>query len=617
MIDENWPPGRGRLGRSDWVFVRRQLSVPLRLPTRLLLLCGILSAAAGCRPSSPSAPVAPPAPRANATREAGTPSAAIEPRAPAADDWFEDLTASSGVRFSYRDGQDAKLYTILETVGGGAALFDFDGDDDLDLFFPGGGIISAAPPQIGGLPPALYRNEGDWKFVDVTPGSGLEIATGYTHGATVADFDRDGRPDLCVTGYRCNRLYHNEGGGRFRDVTEAAGVSVDAWSTAAAWADFDRDGWPDLYLACYVDWRLDPQEMCRNPATGVRDACPPQRYAPAADQLFRNRRDGTFERISDRAGLRTDGKALGVVAADCNRDGWIDFYVANDQVANVLYLGGPELPFREVGVAAGVALNEFGVPEGSMGVDYGDYDGDGRGDLWVVNFELEDNSLYRNEGEARFSHATVRAGLAGRCRTLVGFGTGFTDFDSDGRLDLFVINGHVAYHSPQSPYRQLPALFQNIEGGRFRDITPLGGPYFSTPHAGRGAAVGDLDNDGAPDLVIVHQNEPVALLRNRRPPVRWLRLELRGTESEPHAVGAVVRARYAGRELVRDVHSGGGYLSQFDRRILLPADAETGAVTVQWLTGRYERFEGLQSGKTEVLIEGKGIRVEEAARTQP
>ena len=542
-----------------------------------------------------------------ATAEPGDLEASPLPREPRSDDWFEDVTERSGVDFAYRNGQAGGQYTILETVGGGVAMIDYDNDDDLDLYFPGGGALAAGPLKISGRSGKLYRNDGDWKFVDVTAEAGLAEAAGYTHGCAVADFDRDGFADLFVSGFRCGRLYRNDGRGHFEDVAEQTGLALDGWSTAAAWADLDRDGWPELFVANYLDWQPADNQPCIEPGSEARDVCPPQNYPGASDQLFHNLQGAGFEEITDAAGIRRLDKGLGVVAADINLDGWIDFYVANDVLANRLYLGRGDLRFAERAALSGTAGSEFGAPEGSMGVDFGDYNGDGRGDLWVVNFEMEDNSLYRNDGNDSFTHATVPAGLGGRCRPLVGFGTGFADFDSDGWLDLYVINGHVYYRAGRSPYRQPAFVFRNLAGGSFADVSDAAGPYFSAPHAGRGAAVGDLDNDGAADLVVVHQNEPVVLLKNRRPPERWLRVKLRGETCDREAIGAKVVFEHEGRPLVRFVRSGAGYLSQSDLRIVFPVAADDALdVEVVWPGGRRESFRRLSAGATNVLAEGQG-----------
>lgn len=528
------------------------------------------------------------------------------PRVSRESDWFEDVTAQTGIEATYRSGQEAKLYTILETVGGGVAIFDFDQDGDMDLFFPGGGVISKNPATVTGKPSMLYRNDGDWHFTDVTKETGLDQLGDYSHGCAVNDFNRDGWPDLFMTCYGQSRLYRNDKGQSFSDVTSESGLTFSNWSTAVTWGDVNRDGWPDLYIAGYVDWNLDPEEKCKAGENHIRDVCPPQKYAAARDRLFLNREGQSFEDVTEQAQLSTEGKGLGVLAADLNRDGWLDFYVANDGVANQLYLGGPEFPFREVGEASGTAFNEFGAPEGSMGLDFSDFNGDGRGDLFVTNFEMEDNSLYHHvEGHA-FVHGTVAARLGGQSRTFVGFGTGFADFDGDGWKDLFVINGNVFYHRGIAPFRQPPFLLRNHQGQFFQNETDNAGPWWSLPHPGRGAAVGDLDNNGAPDLVIVHQDEPATILRNQKTPSNWVRLRLKGTRCDPFAVGASVRLKDEGRTLTRFVRGGAGYLSQFDRRIVLPVseDQSTVEVTVQWPGGQEETFANLKVRKTNDLIEG-------------
>jgi hypothetical protein len=567
---------------------------------RCTLLCGVsFLAVSGCGPR------AVPAKPASVSPERESPPVAVI-RAPADTDWFEDVTSRTGIDFIYRNGREGEHYTILETVGGGAALFDFDGDGDLDIYLAGGGDIGKDGFKISGRGGRLYRNDGDWKFTDVTAGSGLDAAPRYSHGCTVADYDRDGAPDLLVTGYGGCSLYRNRGAGKFEDVAPQLGLPQEGWFTAAAWGDIDHDGRPDLYLASYLDWTPDPHEWCGNRAEGLRDVCPPQDYRDGSHRLFRNT-EKRFEELTQSAGLRADGKGLGVVAADLNLDGQLDFYVANDAGPNFLYLGRPDLHFEEVGLAAGVAMNEFGAPEGSMGVDCGDFDGDGLPDLFVANFELEDNSLYRNLGEGRFVHATTAAGLAGIGRLWVGFGAGFVDFDADGWLDLYVSNGNVFYRGGQSQYLQ-PALLLRNDRGRFRDVSAQAAPYFMAPHAGRGVAAGDLDGDGAPDLVLVHQNEPVVVLRNRRTPAHGLGVRLRGTRSDFEAIGARIVLRTGDRELVRFVRSGAGYLSQSDHAEHFPLEAQMSNATVEvaWPGNRRERFGGLQSGRVHLLTEGQG-----------
>jgi hypothetical protein len=524
-------------------------------------------------------------------------------------DWFEDVTGQSGVDFSYRNGEESGNYFILESLGGGVALLDYDRDGDLDIFFTGGGTVGNTAEKIRGWPSALYRNEGAWKFVDVTEEAGVGQSSAYTHGCAVGDFDCDGWPDLLICGYGGCRLFQNMADGRFRDVTNASGLMVvgeeSGWNTTAVFADFDRDGAPNIYIVRYLQWSPESDLICKN-RQGKREICSPGRFVGASDSLFRNQGNGRFEDASSDVGLLPNGNGLGAVAADLNGDGWIDLYVANDESNNFLYLGQPDLNWQENGLAAGVATNEYGMHDGSMGVDVGDYDGDGKPDLWVTNFESEDNGLYGNLGDGTFTQMTTLTGLAGQSRSLVGFGTGLVDMDLDGWLDIFVVNGHVFYGRGQAPYLQPGQLFRNREGQRFENLSQAGGVYFRGRHAARGAAVGDLDNDGAADLVVTHQNAPVTLLRNRRPASAYTRVQLTGTRSDRQAVGAVVSTQFEERQLVRFVRSGGGYFSHSDQRIVFPCAEESAEVTVLWPQGQREVFRGLSPGVTHQLVEGRG-----------
>jgi hypothetical protein len=295
-----------------------------------------------------------------------------------------------------------------------------------------------------------------------------------------------------------------------------------------------------------------------------------------------------------------------VLATDLNGDGWVDFYVVNDVGVNLLYLGGPGRRFQEVGLQSGVACSEYGLAESGMGVDAGDYNGDGWPDLWVTNFELENNSLYAGGSDGIYTHATVAAGLAGSCFPYVGFGTCLDDLNGDGWPDLFIANGNVYYYLGKKGYEQQAFLYQNMGGKMFSDASARGGPYFSVPHVGRGAALGDIDNDGAPDLVIVHQNDPVTLLRNRLATSAWVGIQLRGTASNREAIGARVSAPFSDRGIVRWVRSGAGYLSQFDQRLSFPANDGPLDVKVAWPGGRHEVFRGLTPGHYHEVVEGEG-----------
>lgn len=514
------------------------------------------------------------------------------------------MTPYSGIRFSYNAGTEAGLYELLEVVGGGVATLDYDRDGDLDLFLPGGGEYVDTPTRVAGRRSLLYRNEGAWRFTDVTAEAGLTDETLYTHGTAVGDFDRDHWPDLLVTGYGGVRLFRNQDGKRFEDVTNEAGLAAPGWNTCAAWTDLDQDGWLDLFVVTYAEWTLDPRRRCINDA-GLRDVCPPVEFAGVLDRVFLNRKDGTFEDVTDRAGPIAKTRGLGLVSADFNNDGHMDVFVTNDVHENQLYFG--PLPFRDEGVLSGVALSVEGQREGSMGVDVIDIDRDGLLDLCYMNYATEDNSLRRNTGQGGFVDATNSYGLMGVSRRWVKFGVSFTDFDSDGWEDLVISNGHVAYGWRSSPYRQPAQLLKSERGKRFREVSEEAAPYFTVGHSGRGLAVGDLDNDGAPDLVISHLTEPVTVLRNRITPRAWIRVRPVGTVSNTDAIGAKVTLVREVDPVSRWIVGGTSYLSHSDRRVLFALEsAGPQTISVCWPNGKRERFEALATGQTHDLVEGQG-----------
>ncbi|HJT78536.1 MAG TPA: VCBS repeat-containing protein, partial [Gemmataceae bacterium] len=383
--------------------------------------------------------------------------------------WFRDVTAASGVDFTYHNGEEADQFSILESLGGGVALLDYDGDGLLDIFVTGGGVFEGPDKhRIQGLPCKLYRNLGGWRFEDVTHAAGLDQPWWYTHGAAVADYDRDGWPDLLVTGYGRLALFHNEpdgkGGRRFVDMTEKMGLRDTSWSTGAGWADLDGDGFPDLFVCHYTDWSFHNNVPCVGQLPDVpRDVCPPTFFKPQLSVLYHNEKGHRFRDVSAEQGFRVPGYGLGVLLADLDGDGRPDVYVTNDMSRNLLYVNrGGKL--EEKALKAGVALDDEGRATASMGVDAGDYDGSGRPSLFVTNFQRELPSLYQNLGRDAFYYQSWAAGLAALGRTYVGWGTGFVDVDNDGWEDLVYANGHLFRHPAGAPLKQRLKLLHNEEG---------------------------------------------------------------------------------------------------------------------------------------------------------
>jgi hypothetical protein len=533
--------------------------------------------------------------------------------------FFRDVTEASGLRAVYRNGEEAGLLTILETLGGGAALIDYNGDGLLDVFLPGGGWFDGE--AVRGHPGRLFKNLGRFRFHDVTDEVLGPQPLFYSHGAAAADYDGDGWPDLLVTGWGRVALYHNVAvderdptrGRRFVEVSDHAGLPRGLWTTSAAWGDLDGDGRPDLYLCQYVDWSLPHNHPTDCSYDGrTRDVCPPRRFRPLPHKLFRNNGDGTFTDVSKEAGLREDGRGLGVLLVDVNGDGRTDVYVANDTEDNFLYLNRStpgKLRLEEKGMFLAVARDGGGASTGSMGVDAADCDGGGRPWLWVTNYENEFHSLYRNDcasGREMFAYHSGPAGIVAIGRRHVGWGTGFLDVDHHGWEDLFVAHGHTLRYPTGGPgRRQRPVLLRN-EAGKFRDVSERGGPYFQEPHNARGAAIGDLDNDGRIDLVISHQNEPGVVLQNVSRGGHWLGVEL-ARAGHRDVVGAKVVLEASGRRWTRFAKGGGSYASSGDRRLVFGLGEVDRAdrVEVTWPGGAVQRWEGLGLGRYWRLAEGQ------------
>lgn len=544
-------------------------------------------------------------------------------------DLFADVTELSGITFAYRNGEEVTPphLSILESLGGGIVLLDYNGDGLLDVFLPGGGYFDGPDKkQIKGHACKLYQNRGGMRFQDVTTEAGLGTLAGakpwfYTHAGAVGDYDRDGWPDLLVTGWGRIALFRNapaaNGTRRFVDVSAAAGLEQGiTWATSAAWADFDGDGFPDLYVCQYVDWSFANHPTDCNYDGKTPDVCPPKRFRGLPHKVFHNKTNGTFADVSVVAGLHPGGenasKGLGVVIVDVNLDGRPDVYVANDTVANFFYANNSTrgtIRFREEGMLAGVAMDGTGSANGSMGLDAGDPDGSGLPSLWVTNYENELHALYRNFCKTDHFHFLFHSpacGIAAIGQKFVGWGTGFVDLDHHGWEDLFIANGHAIRYPKTATRRQKPVLLRNRDG-KFKDLTSRGGPYFRSEHLARGAALGDLDNDGKVDIVVSHINEPAAVVRNvAQEKHHWLGIELRGAK-DADIVGAKVVLEASGRKQSRFAKGGGSYASAPDKRLVfgLGSSDRIEKLTVTWPDGISQTWASLPVDRYHVLVQGE------------
>jgi enediyne biosynthesis protein E4 len=531
---------------------------------------------------------------------------------------FVDRTADVGVDVTHVNGATGELL-LPEVIGSGGALFDADNDGDLDLFVVQGGPLPGAAAAAGAPTSRLFRNDlargaTALRFTDVTSRSGLGVA-GYGMGATAGDYDNDGWNDLYVTALGSNRLFHNNGDGTFADRTATSRTDDPRWSTGAAFFDYDADGWLDLFVVNYVDFNRGMKRECFS-AASARDYCNPSVYSPASDRLFHNNRDGTFADVTARSGVAgSPGRGLGVLAADVDGDGWTDVYVANDGDPNQLWMNQRgNGTFKDDAVLAGVALNRTGQAQGSMGVDLGDVDGDGDEDLVVTNLDNEGNTFYRGQGRGLFEDRTVEAGLFKLGST--GFGARWVDYDNDGWLDLAVANGAVRHLARQVaagdpyPLKQRNQLFHNERGRRFVEVTERAGAAFAPLRVSRGLASGDLDNDGAIDLVVFNNSGPLRVLMNGAARGRhWLGVRAVNGQGRD-ALGAVVDVVRGGRLLRRRVHVDGSYAVASDPRLVfgLGDDAAAATVRVQWGGGKVEQFDGLAVDRYWVLEAGKKPR---------
>jgi len=528
------------------------------------------------------------------------------PRATAPE--FRDEAEAVGLRFVHDNGHARRNPPPPEAMCGGVALLDIDGDGWLDVYVVQGGPFPPLKSQVE-QGDRLFRNRGDGTFEDVTGRSGIaSFPGGYGHGVTVGDYDNDGRPDLFVTRWRSYALYHNKGGGRFEDVTGLAGLGGDRdWPTSAAFADLDNDGDLDLYVCHYLRYDPGNPRRCEHPDSPSRHECNPLDFRSLPDHVFRNE-GGTFTEVTTQSGfIDPDGRGLGVVAAHLDEDDKIDLYVANDMTANYLFHNRGEFQFEETAQLAGAAASADGGFKAGMGIALGDLDGDGLLDLAVTNYFGESTTFYRDLGQGFFVDHSAEVNIAAPTRRLLGFGIAFFDADNDGCLDVLSANGHVLDARPQIPWMMPLQLLRGSQGGRLTEISQTAGEPFVPLHLGRGLAVGDLDNDGRRDAVVVAQNEPLIYLHNQTAVhAHFVVFSLEGTKSNRDAVGARITMSAGGRRQSAERYGGGSYQSASDPRIHFGLSEATmvDLVEIRWPSGHVDRHRGLKADRQYALREG-------------
>lgn len=529
---------------------------------------------------------------------------------------FEEISVSkSGIRWIHDNAMSPSHY-LPETLGPGVAFLDYDNDGWMDIYLVNSGKCDFYQPQKP-VRNALYRNNRDGSFTDVTEEAGVAGGT-FGMGVAAADFDNDGYTDLLVTAYGRPILYHNNRDGTFTDVTRQAGLDFPGWTTSAVWFDYDGDGHLDLFLCSFVEFSLDRHVNCGENRLGKPYYCIPKVFKPTASYLFHNDGNGRFTNVTHGTAIEKSlGKALGVVATDLNNDGLMDLFVANDTVQNFLFLNRGGGRWEEIGLSADVAFGSNGQARSGMGVDSADFDSDGWQDLFVANIDQEMFSLYRNNGDESFTDVALAHGIGQATRLLSGWGLKFFDIDNDGRLDLFLANGHpddmISLHTPQVSHREPLLVFLQQTGGKLENVTARAGPLFSKQFSARGLAIGDFNNDGAVDVLVgVNGGPPLLLKNNCVGKNHWAGVKLSGRSCNRDAIGALVTWSAGGVKRSRFVTSGGSYLSSHDPRLVLGLGIipELDWLEVRWPkpSKRVERFK-VQADRYSTLIEGEGYDV--------
>ncbi|MFN7918472.1 MAG: CRTAC1 family protein [Bryobacteraceae bacterium] len=512
---------------------------------------------------------------------------------------FEDVAASSGLQFVLENHPTPEKH-LIETMAGGLAAFDYDGDGRVDLFFANGATIPLLRKDSAKYYNRLFHNEGSLKFRDVTAETGV-AGEGYSMGAAVADFDNDGRPDLFVSGVYRNTLYRNMGGGKFEDVTAKSGIKSDRWSVTAGWFDYDNDGLLDLLVVNYAHWKAANPRFCGDAAKGIRVYCHPKYFDPVPNQLYHNRGDGTFEDVSSKSGIGSaPGRGMGVAFADYDGDGRIDAFVTNDGLPNSLFRNTGNGKFEETALLAGVALQDHGRAVASMGADFRDYDNDGRPDIAVTALAGETFPLFHNESKGVFRDAGFASGLARLVSKRSGWGIGFVDFDNDGWKDLFAAQSHVNDQVEKfeaSRYKEPNGVYANI-GGKFRDDSATFGPV----RAHRGAAFADFDGDGRIDIAVSALGEPAELWRNVTVPSgHWVRFRLRGTRSNRDGIGAEIHLGKQWNSMTSAVSYSSSSLIPV--HFGLGSEAAVTPVEIRWPSGVVQRIERYNADQENEIVE--------------